>query len=60
LATIIPGQRRCPIPSSSINKDTVNAFKLNFITSANIKGIYNVTLLNALLKVQGKPPVVAH
>ena len=46
--------------SSSIDKDTLNAFKLNFLTSANIKGIYNVTLLNVLLKAQGKTPVVAH
>jgi len=45
--------------ASSITKDTWNAYRLGFLTTANVKGLYNVTLLNQLLKAAGKPPVVA-
>ena len=46
--------------ASSIDKDATNAYKLNFLTSGSIKGIYNVTLLNALLKKAKLPAVVAN
>ena len=45
--------------ATSIDKDATNAYKLNFLTSGSIKGIYHVTLLNALLKKAKLPAVVA-
>jgi len=45
--------------ASSIAKDASNAYKLNFLTSANVRGIFNVTLLNQLLKAAHKPLVIA-
>ncbi|HEY8080845.1 MAG TPA: ABC transporter substrate-binding protein [Acidimicrobiales bacterium] len=42
----------------SIDKDAVNAYKLTFLKTANVKGMYNVTLLNQLLVAEHKAPVI--
>jgi NitT/TauT family transport system substrate-binding protein len=45
-----------PIPSS-LEKDAKDAFDLGLIKSADVKGIYDLKLLNEVLKAKGEPTV---
>jgi NitT/TauT family transport system substrate-binding protein len=45
-----------PIPSSLV-KDAKDAFDLGLIDSPDVKGIYDLELLNAVLKAKGEPTV---
>jgi NitT/TauT family transport system substrate-binding protein len=45
-----------PIPSSLV-KDAKDAFALGLIKSADVKGIYDLKLLNEVLKAKGEPEI---
>ena len=45
-----------PIPASLV-KDAKNALSVGLITSADVKGIYDLKILNEILKAKGQPAI---